>query len=54
LKFSETLKNLIIYNQDTTHIQKFLKTVRDVTSEELLQLANQYLDYDKMYKVTVG
>lgn len=54
MKFSETLKGLLIYNQDLSYIQEFLKTVREVTSEELLQLANQYLDYDKMYKVTVG
>ena len=54
MKFSETLKGLLIYNQDLSYIQEFLKTVREVTSEELLQLANKYLDYDKMYKVTVG
>lgn len=54
LKFSESLKNLIIYGQDTSHIQLFLKTVREITAEEMLRLANQYLDYDKMYKVTVG
>ncbi len=54
MKFSETLKGLLIYNQDLSYIHEFLKTVREVTSEELLQLANQYLDYDKMYKVTVG
>jgi zinc protease len=54
LKFSETLKGLIIYNQDTDYIQKFLQTVREVTADELHTLAVQYLDYDKMYKVTVG
>lgn len=54
LKFSETLKGLILYNQDTTYIQEFLKTVREVKAEELHQLAIKYLDFDKMYKVTVG
>ncbi len=54
MKFSETLKGLLIYHQDLDYIQEFLKTVREVTSEELLELANKYLDYDKMYKVTVG
>ncbi|MDB5281055.1 MAG: hypothetical protein JWO06_130 [Bacteroidota bacterium] len=54
LKFSETLKGLIIYNQDTSYIQQLLKTVREVKSGELLELANKYLDFDKMYKVTVG
>ena len=54
LKFSETLKGLIIYGQDTDYIIKLLQTVRETGSEELLRLANQYYDFDKMYKVTVG
>ena len=54
IKFSETLKGLLIYNQDISYIHQLLKTVREVTSEELMQLANKYLDFDKMYKVTVG
>lgn len=54
MKFSETLKGLIIYNQQPEYIQKLLKTVREVNAEELLQLANKYFDYEKMYKVTVG
>ena len=54
MKFSETLKGLILYNQDVSYIQQLLKTVREVSSEELLELANKYLDYEKMYKITVG
>ena len=54
MKFSETLKGLILYNQDVSYIQQLLKTVREVGSEELRELANKYLDYDKMYKITVG
>ncbi|HLP19709.1 MAG TPA: pitrilysin family protein, partial [Chitinophagales bacterium] len=54
MKFSETLKGLLIYKQDVGYIQELLKTVRVVTAEELLELANKYFDYDKMYKVTVG
>jgi predicted Zn-dependent peptidase len=54
MKFSETLKGLIIFKQDLAYIQDLLKSVREVTSEELLELANKYLDYDKMHKITVG
>ena len=54
MKFSETLKSLLIYKQDLSYIQQLLTTVREVTSEELMALANKYFDYDKMYKVTVG
>jgi zinc protease len=54
MKFSETLKGLIIYKQDVSYIHQLLTTIREVSSEELLVLANKYFDYDKMYKVTVG
>jgi predicted Zn-dependent peptidase len=54
LKFSETLKGLILYNQDTSYISELLKTVREVSAEELLELAVKYLDFSKMYKVSVG
>lgn len=54
LKFSETLKSLIVFNQGTDYVQKTLDTIRTITAPELRDLANKYLDYDKMYKVTVG
>lgn len=54
MKFSETLKGLLIYNQDLSYINKLLKTVQEVTAEELQELALRYFDYDKMYKITVG
>ena len=54
LKFSETLKGLILYNQDTSYIQELLKTVREIEAGELMALANQYLNFDKMYQITVG
>ncbi len=54
MKFSETLKGLLIYNQDLSYINKLLKTVQEVTAAELQELALMYFDYDKMYKITVG
>lgn len=54
IKYSETFKGLLLYNQTPDYIHQLLRTIREVTAEELLQLAQQYLDYDKMYKVTVG
>lgn len=54
LKLSETIKGLIIYGQTTDYIHNLLKTVREVKAEELHELAKKYLDYDKMYKITVG
>lgn len=54
MKFSETIKNLIIYGQDTSYIQQYLKAVREITAAELMETANKYLDNEKMYQVTVG
>lgn len=54
LKFSEALKSLILFNQDVSYLHHLLKTVRETNSEELLQLANKYLDYGKMYRISVG
>ncbi len=54
LKFSETLKGLLTYGQSTDYIHEFLKTVKEISAEEIQVLACKYLDYDQMYKVTVG
>lgn len=54
LKFSETLKGLILYNQDITYIQQLLNTIRTVSAEELQQLANKYLNFSQMHKISVG
>lgn len=54
IKYSDTLKGLLLYNQSPEYIHKLIATVRNVTSEELLQLAQKYYHYDSMYKVTVG
>lgn len=54
MKYSETLKGLILYNQQPTYIHDLLHTVRTITPHDIQQLANTYLHYDKMYKVAVG
>lgn len=54
LRYSETLKGLLLYNQGPEHIHHLLKAVQETTTEDILQLANTYLDYEKMYKVSVG
>jgi zinc protease len=54
LKFSETLKGLVLYNQDIDYIHRLLDTISCVSAEELLELANKYLDFSKMYKISVG
>lgn len=54
IKYSETFKGLLLYNQTPEYIHRLLTNIREVSAEELMRLAQQYLDYNKMYKVTVG
>lgn len=54
LKFSDTLKGLLLYEQNTDYIHRLLKTIQETTPAQLHELANRYFDFSKMYKVTVG
>jgi predicted Zn-dependent peptidase len=54
LKFSDTLKGLLLYGQSTDYIHRLLKTIQEATPAQLHELANRYFDFSKMYKVTVG
>ena len=36
------------------YYDRYTDVVKTITAEELLQLANKYLDLDKFYKVIVG
>jgi len=54
LKYADTIKSLITYGQTTDYIHDFLHTIHKVEAEELRELAVKYLDFDKMYKITVG
>ncbi len=54
LRYSDTLKGLLLYDHDGAYIHNMLKEVQNTTSQDVLQLANKYLNYDEMYKITVG
>ena len=43
-----------VYDLDYSYYDKYIKTLKDITSEELLALAKQYLDPDSMYELVVG
>jgi predicted Zn-dependent peptidase len=54
MRYADTVKGLLLYNQDADYIHRLLRDIHAVTAEELNELALKYYDYDKMYKVTVG
>ena len=54
MKYSDVLKGQIMYGRDPAYVNKYLKTIEDTTAEEIRELAVKYLNFDQMYKVTVG
>lgn len=53
-RFSTMLKLLLITEQDENYIQESLTRIRNVTAEKVLQVSQNYLDLEKMYRVDVG
>ena len=54
MKYSDVYKGLILYGRDGSYINQYLKTVHDITAEEIRDLAVKYLDFDRMHVITVG
>jgi predicted Zn-dependent peptidase len=51
---ADKFKNVYFSGLDYAYYEQYTETVKTVTAEQLLQLANKYLDFDKFYKVIVG
>jgi len=51
---ADKFKSLYFSDLDYDYYDRYTKIVKTITADELLQLANKYLDFDKFYKVIVG
>lgn len=51
---ADKFKNLYFSGMDYAYYDRYTQIVKTVTTEDLLKLANQYLDFDSFYKVIVG
>ncbi|MVN22918.1 M16 family metallopeptidase [Mucilaginibacter arboris] len=51
---ADKFKNLYFSNVDYSYYDRYAETVKNITSEELKALANQYFDFDGFVKVIVG
>ena len=51
---ADKFKNLYFAGLDYDYYDRYVDTVKTVTPEKLLQLANKYLNFDQFYKVIVG
>jgi predicted Zn-dependent peptidase len=54
LSHADKFKNLYFSGLGYDYYDRYTEVVKTITSEELIQLANKYLDLDKFYKVIVG
>ena len=54
MKYSDVLKGQLLYGREPAYINQYLKTIQTTTAEEIKELAVKYLNFDQMYKVTVG
>lgn len=54
LNMITTLKNFLIFDKDLDEVNVQLKAIHNITPKRLQDLANQYLNYQDMYKVVVG
>jgi len=43
-----------VYGLDYDYYDKYLDTLKNITSEQMLQLAKEYLDTDSLYELVVG
>lgn len=51
---AEKLKSILLYDLEKDHYSQMLNKVRDVTSEDLLRICNQYLAPDSFYEISAG
>ena len=54
LSHADKFKNIYFFGLGYEYYDRYIQTVRTITADELLQLANQYLQFDEMEKVIVG
>lgn len=47
-------KNLFIYGLDVTYLHGLMEAIHTVTSKDLCDTANRYLNMDQMYQIVVG
>ncbi len=51
---SDQLKNLLVNDLDFDHIERTIKTIDEIDSRQLMEIANRHWDIDELQVVTVG
>jgi zinc protease len=53
-RYADVWKGILLFDKKAESINAYLETIHNMTPKKIQQLAEQYLDFDKMYKVAVG
>jgi predicted Zn-dependent peptidase len=51
---ADKFKSIYFSGLDYDYYDRYTETVKNATSEDMIALANKYLDLDKFYRVIVG
>ncbi|MBK0382550.1 insulinase family protein [Pedobacter sp. SD-b] len=51
---ADKFKNLYFFGLDYGYYEKYIHTIKNITPQQLKDLANQYWDYNSFYKIIVG
>lgn len=51
---ADKFKNTYFFGLDNSYYERYVQTVRTISPQKLLELANTYLQFDKLEKVIVG
>jgi len=54
LSHADKFKNIYFSGLDYDYYRNYIQIVRNISPEEVLNLANKYLDFDNFQKVIVG
>lgn len=54
MSHADKFKNIYFSGLGYDYYDYYIETIKSITNERILQLANQYLDYDNFYKVVAG
>jgi zinc protease len=53
-RYADVWKGLLLFDKSADSVNSYLETIHSMTPKKVKYLAEQYLDFDKMYKVAVG